>query len=179
MSGERSTNSAGALRRIGAIVYDALIVTGLLVVATLPLVPFLDGKVLVPSEVGALAHLYRVWQLVVVVGFFTFFWIRRGQTLGMLAWRLRIERLDGANLGWRDCLKRLGWVGLLLAPSFLGHQLAWGQWPDPNARVLAACLALAPVIAAYAWIWFDRDGRAWHDRWSGTRVIVLPKRARS
>jgi uncharacterized RDD family membrane protein YckC len=69
----------------------------------------------------------------------------------MLAWRLRVERSDGALLTWRDALLRLA----------------------------GAFVSLAPLGLGYFWILIDRDGLAWHDRWSGTRVVVLPKRKKS
>jgi uncharacterized RDD family membrane protein YckC len=34
------------------------------------------------------------------------------------------------------------------------------------------------VVLCYLWIWIDRDGLAWHDRLTHTRVVVLPKRKR-
>jgi len=37
-------------------------------------------------------------------------------------------------------------------------------------------LSSLPIVLAYAWIWIDRDHRAWHDRWTRTQMIVLPKR---
>jgi uncharacterized RDD family membrane protein YckC len=66
----------------------------------------------------------------------------------MLAWRLRVERADGSLLNWGDVLKRLG----------------------------GATVSLLALGLGYFWIWFDRDRLAWHDRWSDTRVIVLPKK---
>jgi uncharacterized RDD family membrane protein YckC len=83
-----------------------------------------------------------------IVLFFCVFWTRSGQTLGMLAWRLRVERSDGATLTWRDALLRLA----------------------------GACVSLAALGLGYFWIWIDRDRLTWHDRWSGTRVVVVPKR---
>jgi len=67
----------------------------------------------------------------------------------MASWRLRVEREDGNLLGWGDTLRRLGWSLLSLLPLGLG----------------------------YLWIVFDPLRRAWHDRLSGTRVVVLPKSA--
>ena len=81
--------------------------------------------------------------------FFGAFWTRRGQTLGMVAWRLKVERDDGTSLRWSDALLRLAGASVSLLAFGLG----------------------------YFWIWIDRDRLAWHDRWSHTRVIVLPKRS--
>lgn len=142
--GPRRTASAGVLRRLGAMLYDALIVIAVLALATFPFIPFLDGRVLVPREVGALAYAYWVWELVVIGAFFGYFWTTRGQTVGMLAWRLKVVRADGARLTWRDALLRLA----------------------------GACVSAAALGLGYFWIWVDRDHCAWHDRWSGTRVIV-------
>ena len=33
-------------------------------------------------------------------------------------------------------------------------------------------------FAGYCWIWIDRDRLAWPDRWTHTRVVVLPKKKR-
>lgn len=166
---------AGVLRRLGAFVYDLLVLTAILIVATFPFVPFLDGRVLVPEEVGALAYVYWAWQLVVIAAFLGYFWTSRGRTVGMLAWRLRIERLDGANLRWSDAMRRLALVALLCAPEFVGYQLFWRDWPKGSARTLALALGLAPLVVSWLWIWIDRDRLALHDRWSATRLIVLPK----
>ena len=83
-------------------------------------------------------RIYQAVLLFVVVVFFCLFWTWRGQTVGMLAWRLRVERSDGTLLTWRDALLRLG----------------------------GACVSLAALGLGYFWIWIDRDRLAWHDRWS-------------
>lgn len=159
-------------------IYDCLPVLALLIIATFPFVPFLHGKVLVPREVGALAYMYWLLQLVLTAAFFVFFWTRKGQTVGMLAWRLRLQLPDGSLPGRRVALTRLAIVFTLLLPFLAGYWLIWRSWPDRNARMLANCISLAPIVFAYLWIWIDRDHLAWPDRWSGTRVVVLPKQKR-
>jgi len=104
-----------------------------------------------PGESGALERIYQAALLLVVVLFFGVFWTWRGQTIGMLAWRLRVQRPDGSTLAWRDALIRLA----------------------------GACVSLAALGLGYFWIWIDREKLAWHDRWSGTRVVVLPKKKES
>ena len=128
---------AGLLRRLGAIVYDTLIVIALLVAITFAFVPMLNGRVLVPEEVGSLAYFYWSVELTAVVAFFGFFWTRRGQTVGMLAWRLRIENLDGSNVSWITTIKRLALHVLLLSPFFLGYWSIWRDWTPGAARASA------------------------------------------
>jgi uncharacterized RDD family membrane protein YckC len=128
--------------------YDALLVTALLMIVTAAFLPLTSGEAITYERVGAFEYVYRLLLLAVVVAFFGVFWTRRGQTLGMAAWRLQLVRVDGARIAWRDVLLRLG----------------------------GACVSWAALGLGYFWIWIDRDRLAWHDRWSGTRVIVLPKR---
>jgi uncharacterized RDD family membrane protein YckC len=139
---------AGVLRRFGAMLYDTL----LLALAVLPIVTavflLFTRAPITPGESGAIERIYQATLLLVIVIFFCAFWTHGGQTVGMLAWRLRVERSDGSPLRWRDALVRLA----------------------------GACVSLAALGLGYFWIWVDRDQLAWHDRWSGTRVVVLPKR---
>lgn len=139
--------TAGVWRRFGAMLYDALIVVALEALVTALFLPFTRAAI-TPAESGSLERVYQAVLLLVIVLFFCVFWTWRGQTVGMLAWRLRVERSDGTFLTWRDALIRLG----------------------------GACVSAAALGLGYFWIWIDKDGRAWHDRWSGTRVVVLPKK---
>ena len=157
-------------------IYDCLPVLALLIIATFPFVPFLNGKVLVPREVGALAYFYWLVQLVLTTLFFVFFWTRKGQTVGMLAWRLRLQRPDGSLLDRRQALARLAILYALLLPFVAGYWLIWSSWPDHRSRVIATSISLVPIALAYVWIWLDRDRLALHDRWTNTRVVVLRKK---
>ena len=84
-----------------------------------------------------------------IVGFYGVPWRRGGQTLGMASWRLRVERHDGSLLLWRDVI----------------------------VRIAAGLLSLLPAGLGWLWILVDREKRAWHDRLSRTRVVVVPKLA--
>ncbi len=140
--------NAGVLRRFGAMLYDALLVLALLFIVTTLFLPFTGGEAITPDRSVVIERIYQSVLLLVVVLFFCVFWTWRGQTVGMLAWRLRVERSDGRLLTWGDALLRLA----------------------------GAAVSLAALGLGYFWIWIDRDRLAWHDRWSGTRVVVTPKK---
>ncbi|MFK7887784.1 MAG: RDD family protein [Gammaproteobacteria bacterium] len=92
---------------------------------------------------------YRVYLLVIGCGFFAVFWHFGGQTLGMRAWRLQVRGANGP-VSWRE---------------------AW-------LRSLTALLSWLPLGLGYFWSIFDIEQRAWHDRLSGTRLLVIPKHRR-
>ncbi len=143
-----SRPTAGVLRRFGAMFYDLLVLLALMMVVTSALLPLTGGEAITSERYGPLEHAYRALLIVIIVAFFGGFWTYRGQTLGMAAWRLKIEREDGGLLTWSDGLKRLA----------------------------SAFVSLLPAGAGYFWIWIDRDRLAWPDRWTHTRVVVLPKK---
>jgi uncharacterized RDD family membrane protein YckC len=92
--------------------------------------------------------LFQLYLLVIAFLFFGGFWIRGGRTLGMQAWRMRVVSADGRALTWRQAA----------------------------IRFFAAILSWLPLGAGYLWCLVDRDRNTLHDRLSGTRTVVLPKR---
>lgn len=139
---------AGLLRRLGALVYDGLLLAALLMIATAFFLLFTGGEAVLARTHPWLELAYRAVLLLLIVGFNGVFWTRGGQTLGMAAWRLRVERDDGALLTWPDAVRRL-----------------------------AACvLSWLPLGLGYLWLLVDPGRRTWHDRLSRTRVVLLPKR---
>ncbi|HVN42184.1 MAG TPA: RDD family protein [Steroidobacteraceae bacterium] len=136
---------ASLLRRLGAMFYDSMLLVAVFLIGTALFLPFTHGEAIG----GALLRgLHRLTLLALTTGFYGLFWTRSGQTLGMAAWRLRIEREDGGRLTWRDTVVRLA----------------------------AATLSLLALGIGFLWILFDPDDLAWHDRLSRTRVVLVPKR---
>lgn len=136
---------AGLLRRLAAGAYDLLLLAGLLMAVGF-IVVVARGGAAVPPGTPAFSLLVGG----VVAAFYTGFWRFGGQTLGMRAWRLRVETADGGRIG-------IG-TGLL--------------------RLAASLLSLAAGGLGFLWIVVDPERQAWHDRLSGTRVVLLPKRPR-
>ena len=83
--------NSGLLRRLGAILYDLLLVGALLFMATVPFIAVRGGEPVDSSN----NLLYRIVLAVVVYAFFVGFWSRSGRTLGMQSWRLQLETADG------------------------------------------------------------------------------------
>ncbi len=135
--------AAGLARRLAAILYDTLVFTAVLLVATVPFVLLARGAP--TSEVGK--FIFQFYLLAVALLFFGWFWVHGGQTLGMRTWHLRLVNGTGGAISWKQALLR-----------FLGALLSW-----------------AALGVGYLWILIDRDGRAWHDRLSGTHLVVTPK----
>ncbi|MES9956609.1 MAG: RDD family protein [Sedimenticola sp.] len=138
---------AGLLRRLGALLYDSLLIGGLLMLASIIIT--VPTEMLLGAETSAkVSKTLLAWLwLLIPLFFFTWFWSRGGQTLGMRAWRLRVVCEDGTALDGKKAL----------------------------IRALCAVLSWLPLGLGFLWSLFDPENRAWHDRLSGTRLVVLPK----
>jgi uncharacterized RDD family membrane protein YckC len=110
---------AGILRRLASMVYEALLVVGL-VVSLLVFPHLLLGafahRLAAPSLLWA--HLF-----VLLLVYFLWFWTHRGQTPAMRAWRIRVLTRGGERLQPAQALCRylLCWPSLALA----GIGIAW------------------------------------------------------
>jgi uncharacterized RDD family membrane protein YckC len=130
-------------RRLAAGFYDLLLLTAVYMVTTALLLFLTRGQAITPQDSAGLTYLLRALLVTVTVLYFGLSWTRTGQTLGMLAWKIRVERHDGSRLRWRDVVVRLG----------------------------SATLSLLALGLGFLWILVDSQGRAWHDRLSATRIV--------
>jgi uncharacterized RDD family membrane protein YckC len=162
---------AGLVRRFGAMIYDVLLIVALSMVFTASLLPFSKGEAITPETFGAMAYLYRVALVAIWAAFYGVFWTRQGQTLGMMAWRIKLERQGGGWVSWRIALTRLvAAAALPVVIAMLGLAL-------PALARPIMIVALAVWLASYGATYVDRERRALHDRWSHTRVIKTLTRA--
>ena len=74
------SQATGLFRRLGAMLYDALLILALLFLATIPFLAASAGEAVAPETLA-----YQVTLVAVVYVFLVGFWCRRGSTLGMLA----------------------------------------------------------------------------------------------
>ncbi len=104
-------------KRALAWVYDALIITALLLVATLVAAMLSGGE--------APAWLTRVLITLFTVGYFWASWVRGGKTAGMRAWRLRVVTTLGQPLTHGQALTRMLVCVATLAPILIPVVSAW------------------------------------------------------
>jgi len=93
--------SASLARRALALLYEALLLSAVFLVAALP-------YVLMTHTVDAIVArpLFQLYLVAVAAAYFVWQWRRGGQTLPMKTWRMRIVTRAGAPLGLRHALTR-------------------------------------------------------------------------
>jgi len=106
-------------RRLAAILYDSIVLIGLLFLAALP--PTLVYGEGITGTVPTL--LMRLYLLVVAFAFFGGFWTHGGQTIGMRAWRVRVVDVAGNAIGWRAALVRF--LVAMLSWAVIGAGFWW------------------------------------------------------
>ncbi len=108
----------GLIRRLAALVYDALLLFAMLFAATVPVLLLTGGRAVGPNDLVFTAYLLGVSYV-----WFGWCWTRSGQTLGMRAWRMRVRTREGTRLGWRRALARF--AAALLSIGAAGAGLLW------------------------------------------------------
>ena len=143
-------------RRFAAVVYDGLLILALLFMAGflnlfIQLQIFGNERLLAMTEQGYNlgGPFFYSSLLVMVYGFFGFFWTRSGQTLGMQAWRIKIVTPDNKLITpWQSVI-----------------------------RFATAVPALSLAGIGLLWALVDRQKRSWQDLASSSMVILLDKPA--
>ena len=131
-------NPCGLVRHFMIMIYDAVVVIALLMLATAMAMLFGMDNYTATEDLVYTASLVVIW-----FAYLGWCWNKGGMTLGMRAWRVRIESECGNNPAWGQCLLR-----------FL------------VAIVSASCAGLG-----FAWSLFDCAGKTWHDLASRTRLV--------
>ena len=133
---------AGLPRRLAAATYDTLLIIALFVIPTSAVMALRAGEPVPPGS-----PLLQGLLLATAGLFFIGFWIHGGQTLGMRAWRLRVEDCSGNPL----------------------------TLPRALVRFIVSIPSIAVFGLGILWLLFDPQKCTLPDRLAGTRVVVLPK----
>lgn len=141
--------TAGLIRRLLALVYDSLLLLGVAFAygVVIWIIRKLAGDDLMQPLRGVPAALGLFGLWLTLAGYYVLCWTRRGQTLGMKSWRLQLETRQHRHID---------------------TSTAW-------LRCMLAVASAAPLGLGYLWCLFDKTSGCWHDRWTDSRVVVLPK----
>mgnify|MGYP006168776787 FL=1 len=146
---------AGLGRRLAAMFYDFLLCTALMIVTggiykMVQMAIIGEERMRALTDAGALDGdpLLSTVLLFVLFAFFAKFWTYSGQTLGMQVWCIRVQNADGSAIDL--------WQALL---RFLIAIISW------------LCGGLG-----FWWILWDKQKRSWHDRYSESLIVQLPKK---
>jgi len=138
-------------RRLAAMLYDAVLVFAIwMVVGFLVLRSFgVEQARTVEGNIVVLNPLYQFATFAAMLAsaffFFGWFWTRSGQTLGMQAWKIKVQNADGSAINWQQV----------------------------TMRYLAGPLSLAPLALGYLWMLFDGERRTWTDLVSHSVVVKI------
>ena len=136
-------------RRFAAMAYDSVLIAAIwMVVAFVVLSLFgIEEARTIDGEAVVLDPLYKntlfIAMLLSAFTFFAWFWSHSGQTLGMQAWKIKVQNPDGTAADLKSCLIRF-----VLAPVSL---LFFGL--------------------GYITALFDTQRRTWHDKVSKTCIV--------
>lgn len=116
----------GLFRRLIIIIYDAVVIFALLMLATA--IPMLFGMAnyTAAKDPAYTLYLFMVWFL-----YLGWCWHRGGMTMGMRAWRVCIETESGTRPSWKQCLARF--LMSLLSAVCAGLGFIWSA-VDSNRR---------------------------------------------
>jgi uncharacterized RDD family membrane protein YckC len=134
----RALDYPGIGRRLVSMVYESLLLAGVVFFAGLLFLGAASGR-----TDGLPRPVFQIYLFLVIGLYFAGSWRRRGQTLAMKTWKLRLVGANGRNITLRQAILRYVYA-----------------WP---------CVALCGVGILYAP--FDRDRQFLHDRLAGTRIV--------
>ncbi len=108
----------GFLRRLGAIIYDAILLIAVLFFATALLLPFNQGEAFTASQL-----FYPLYLFVISFIFYGWFWTHGGQTLGLRTWKLKLLTVNQQPISWSHALVRF--LTAFVSWGFFGLGFFW------------------------------------------------------
>ncbi len=136
----------GLIHLIGSLVYDWLVLAGVLMLAGFLAVAInktLTGQDAIPPG----DPLFALWNLLIVYFYFVGFWLTKRQTVGMRVWRLHIVSTNDRPLGWMHC----------------------------TLRIVTAVPAWGLLMAGVLWRYTNTARHSWQDSASWTTFLHTPK----
>jgi uncharacterized RDD family membrane protein YckC len=150
-----TTPVAGIIRRIAALIYDSFLLFAIwIAVGAFIILPIRFSIYGLPEDNDDWSGFPFIIQIVLscfilmtLAGYYFVCWRKQGQSLGMKAWRLKLQQPNGELADAKQCILRS-----LIAPFSIGF-----------------------FGLGYAWCFVSSSRGCVHDQITGTEVILLPK----
>lgn len=162
---------AGLLRRFPAMIYDSLLLLAVLIFATIPVILFTHGEATRSGN-----PFVSTWLFMISFLFFVWFWTHGGQTLGMRAWKIRLQQENGQAVTlWQALLRFItglpAWAVLALG-IFISSTPAANHLPA-SLQKLESLPWLVLIAPGFLWLIIDHWPNSWRDRFSQTQVLDI------
>ncbi|RZS58685.1 RDD family protein [Sphaerotilus mobilis] len=157
-----STGAPGLRRRLAAMLYEGVLLFGVLMATSIPYAALTDQRHALQGR-----HGFQLFLFIVLGAYFIGFWTHGGQTLAMKTWQVQLRRADGAPV-------RLAQAALRYLASWLWFLPALGVvWLAGLTQGSAAFWsALLAGVLIYAGLSRLLPGRQFlHDVICGTRLV--------
>lgn len=151
-------------RRLTSMIYEILLAFAALFLPLL-IVEFATQAAITPFA----WHIRQATVFVVLGIYFVHQWTRKGQTLAMQTWRIKVVRPGHASLPVGTAMLRYLLAWLWVVPAILlDYLLHLERWH-------ALYVLFGGVLAWSLTAFLDKDRQFLHDRLAGTRLVQLPK----
>lgn len=154
---------ASFLRRLGAALYDCLLLAGVLLAASALALGFAVGVIgaeQFKNHNPLLGNpLFSSFLFLVCFFFYAWFWTHDGQTLGMRAWKIRVQQPDGKGITWWQALVRFLLASLWVLPVIYAR------------KVVGLSLGLS-LSVGIAFLLLTMASRL-HERYSATQLVLI------
>ncbi len=138
MNNTTTTQACSLVRRLAAILYDCLLLSAVLFVATFTLMPITGGEAIESGNIP-----YNIFLLTVSYFYFCWHWVSGGQTLGMRSWHIFVTNASSENPNWKQASLRF--FSAMLSIVLCGLGFIWSLF-DKNKLALHDRLSKTSLV---------------------------------
>ena len=95
-------SNIGLFKNILICLYDLMLLFSVLFFMSIPIHIFTNGGVIINN------YLYQIYLLIIIILYYSWFWIKHNQTLGMKSWKtFLVNDNNDVNITFYQCILRI------------------------------------------------------------------------
>ena len=162
----------GLTRRFASMLYEGILLFGVV------FIPAYLFSALLQFKGGAdspLRHLFQLFMFGAIGLYFTWCWVRSGQTLPMKTWKFALLTAEGKRVPAARAWLRyaLIWIGPLLGILVYKAGVELGGYGSARFSITGFLICLPFLLFNWLWAWVDRERQFLHDRLARTRLVSV------